>query len=338
MKMAWKSNALSFAFAALQIPAAHGQDFYAGKQVTIIVGSAPGGGYDLLARLTSRHLGKHIPGNPTFIVQNVPAAGSLVAANQLASISPRDGSVIGLMQRGVLLAHITAPSGVRYNVKDFRWIGSLASETGVTLAYETAPHKSAKDLFEQELIIGATPNVDPETTARLYNALIGTKFKIVNGYNGTTAIGLAMERGEVQGIADWSWSSLKAQRPTWIRDGKVRYLLQGGLERDKELPDVPNALDFVKDDVSRKVLELHFTQKTVARPLLAPPGVPDERIQLLRNGFMALDKDDAFHEEARKSNVDLSLMSGEAVDKVIDLIVNATPEVKDRLAAAMKAQ
>lgn len=338
MKMAWKSVALSLALATLQAPAGYAQDFYAGKQVAIIVGSAPGGGYDLLARLTSRHLGKHIPGNPTFIVQNVPAAGSLVAANQLASISPRDGSVIGLMQRGVLLAHITAPSGVRYNVKDFRWIGSLASETGLTLAYETAPHQNAKDLFEKELIIGASPNVDPELTARLYNALIGTKFKIVTGYNGTTSIGLAMERGEVQGIADWSWSSLKAQRPAWIRDKKVRYLLQGALERDKELPDVPNALDFVKDDVSRKVLELYFTQKTVARPLLTPPAVPMDRVETLRKAFMALDKDEAFHDEARKSNIDLSLLSGEAVDRVIDLIANATPEVKDRLGAAMKAQ
>jgi len=224
-------------------------------------------------------MGKHIPGNPTFVVQNMPAAGSLVAANHLANVAPRDGTMIGLMQRGVLLAPITNPNAVRYSVTSFRWIGSLASETGVTLAYESAPHRTAKDLFEKELIIGASAGVDPETTARLYNALLGTKFKIVMGYNGTTAIGLAMEKGEVQGIADWSWSSLKAQRPAWIRDKKVHYLLQGALERDKELPDVPNALDFVKDDVSRKVLELYFTQKTVARPLLTPPDVPADRVE-----------------------------------------------------------
>ena len=340
--MCWKSISAIVVTAAVAASAvgsdASAQDFYAGKQISIIVGSAAGGGYDLLARLTSRHMGKHIPGNPTFIVQNVPAAGSLVAANQLASVSPRDGTVIGLMQRGVLLAHITSPSGVRYNVKDFRWIGSLASETGLTMAFHTAEHRTAKDLFEKELIIGASPNVDPETTARLYNTLIGTKFRIVTGYNGTTAIGLAMERGEVQGIADWSWSSLKAQRPAWIRDKQVRILLQGALERDRELPDVPNALDFVKDDVSRKVLELYFTQKTVARPLLTPPEVPMARVDILRKAFMALDKDEAFHEEAKKSNVDLSLLSGDAVDRVIDLIAGAPEDVKAKLAEAMRSK
>lgn len=314
------------------------QEFYAGKLIVIVVGSAAGGGYDLLARLTSRHMGRHIPGNPAFVVQNMPAAGSLVAANHLANVAPRDGTTIGLMQRGVLLAPITNPSAVRYNVTSFRWIGSLASETGVTLAYETAPHRTAKDLFEKELIIGASAGVDPETTARLYNALIGTKFKIVMGYNGTTAIGLAMEKGEVQGIADWSWSSLKAQRPAWVRDRKVHYLLQGALERDKELPDVPNALDFVKDDVSRKVLELYFTQKTVARPLLTPPDVPADRVDMLRKAFQALDKDAAFHEEAKKSGLDLELLSGEAVDKVIAMIANAPADVKEKLASAMKAQ
>ncbi len=326
------------ALALMAAPHANAQDFYAAKQINIIVGSAPGGGYDLLARLTARHMGRHIPGNPIFIVQNVPAAGSIVAANQLANVSPRDGTTIGLMQRGILLAHITTPESVRFNVSSFRWIGSLASETGVTLAYGNVPHQNAKDLFEKELIIGATPNVDPETTARLYNALIGTKFRIIMGYNGTTAIGLAMERGEVQGIADWSWSSLKAQRPAWIRDKSVRVLMQGALERDKELPDVPNALDFVKEGTDRKVLELYFTQKTVARPLLTPPEVPMDRVNLLRAAFMALDKDAAFHEEAKKLNLDLSLLSGEAVDRVIALIASATPDVKEKLAAAMKAQ
>lgn len=313
-------------------------DFYAGKQVTIIVGSAPGGGYDLLARLTARHMGKHIPGAPTFIVQNVPAAGSIVAANQLANIAPRDGTTIGLMQRGILLAQITNPSAVRYSITGFRWIGSLASETGVVLAYGNAPHSNARDIFDKELIVGAHAGVDPETSARLFNALLGTKFRLVMGYNGTTAIGLAMERGEVQGIADWSWSSLKAQRPAWIRDKSVRILMQGALERDKELPDIPNALDFVKDGTDRKVLELYFTQKTVARPLLTPPDVPIDRVEILRRAFMALDSDAAFHDEAKKSNLDLSLLSGEAVDKVIALITNATPDVKAKLANAMKPQ
>lgn len=325
-----------FALAAMKTPVG-AQDFYAGKQIAFIVGSAPGGGYDHLARLAARHMGKHIPGRPSMVVQNIPAAGSIVAANQLATLSPRDGSVIGLMQRGILLAHITAPSGVRFDVTKFNWIGSLASETGVVLAYGSAPHQTAQDLFKKELIVGAHANVDPELSARLFNALLGAKMKLVMGYNGTTAIGLAMERGEVQGIADWSWSSLKAQRPQWIRDKSVRVLMQAALERDRELPDVPNALDFVKDATDRKVLELYFAQKTVARPVLAPPETPKDRMALLRSAFTALASDEAFLDEARKANVDVSLLSGDAVDKVIAMIATATPEVTHRLASAMKS-
>ena len=181
MKRACLRLAAAFFIMASLGASAQAQHFYAGRQITMIVGSAPGGGYDLLARLTARHMGKHIPGNPGFIVQNVPAAGSIVAANQLANISPRDGTTIGLMQRGILLAQITNPSAVRYSVTGFRWIGSLASETGVVLAYGSAPHQTAQDLFEKELIVGAHAGVDPETSARLFNALLGTKFRARHG-------------------------------------------------------------------------------------------------------------------------------------------------------------
>ena len=226
------------AFCALAAPV-HAQDFYAGKQITFIVGSAAGGGYDILARLTARHLGKHIPGAPTFIVQNMPAGGSIAAANALANASPRDGTHIGLMQRGVLLAGVTGLAQAQFDVGRFSWLASLNSEVAATLSVAESPVKTARDLFEKELLVGGVVNVDPETTARLYNDLLGTKMKLVNGYNGTTAVGLAMERGEVQGIADWSWSSLAVQRPDWIRDKKINVLLQGSLEPLAELAHVP---------------------------------------------------------------------------------------------------
>ncbi|MGZ5881042.1 MAG: Bug family tripartite tricarboxylate transporter substrate binding protein [Xanthobacteraceae bacterium] len=276
------------AVACSAAPSAAEPSFYAGKQITFIAGSGVGGGYDLLARLTARHLGRLIPGHPTIVVQNMPAAGSLVATNQIYNSAPKDGTVIALVQRGMLLAKLTNPSAVRFELEKLNWLGNLNSETGLVLAWHTAPHRRAEDLFEQELIVGGQTGVDPEITPRLYNALIGTKFKIVTGYNGTAEIALAIERGEVQGIGDWSWASFKKQRPDWLRDKKVTLLMQGALQRDPDLPDLPSALDFVKSDADRKVMELFFTQKTIARPVIAPPGLPAERLQVLGAAFAAL--------------------------------------------------
>lgn len=312
------------------------QDFYAGKQITLTVGAAPGGGYDLLARLVSRHLGKHIPGSPGVLVQNVPAGGSLVAANAIANTALRDGTVIGLMQRGVLLAGLTGIAQVQYDVGKLNWLASLNSETAITLATAGSGFTRTQDLFEKELIVGGVVNVDPETTARLYNDLLGTKFKIVNGYSGTTDVGLAMERGELQGIADWSWSSLNLQRPNWVRDGAVKVLLQGALEPLADLPDVPRAENFVKGDLERRVLELYFTQKTVARPVIAPPGVPVERLAQLRRAFAALAGDKEFVADAGRSKLEVNLIDGVAVDKVIALITGASAQVRARYNKATK--
>ncbi len=313
-------------------PAAAEPSFYTGKQITFIAGSGVGGGYDLLARLTARHLGRLIPGNPTVIVQNVPAAGSLVATNQIYNTAAKDGTVIALIQRGMLLAKLINPSGVRFELEKLNWLGNLSSETGLTLAWHTAPHRTAKDLFEQELIVGGQTGVDPEITPRLYNSLIGTKFKIVTGYNGTAEIALAIERGEVQGIGDWSWASFKKQRPDWIRDKKVVLLMQGALQRDRDLPDLPSALDFVRNESDRKVMELFFTQKTIARPVIAPPDIPAERLALLRAAFAALAKDREFLADAEKSSLDVAPISGDAVDKVVALIAGTPADVADRFA------
>jgi tripartite-type tricarboxylate transporter receptor subunit TctC len=318
--------------AALSCGCAVAAEFYAGKQITFIAGSGVGGGYDLLTRLAARHVGRLIPGNPSVVVQNLPAAGSLVATNQIYNSAPKDGTVIAFIQRGMLLAKLTNPSGVRFELDKLNWLGNLASETGLTLAWHTAPHRAAKDLFEQELIVGGQTGVDPEITPRLYNSLIGTKFKIVTGYNGTAEIALAIERGEVQGIGDWSWASFKKQRPDWIRDKKVTLLLQGALLRDPDLPNLPSALDFVRDDADRKVMELFFTQKTVARPVIAPPGVPAERIATLRAAFAALATDRDFLADAERSGLDVAPISGDAVDKVVALVAGAPGDVADRFA------
>jgi hypothetical protein len=328
---------LAILFGALSCAAqAHAQakaeDFYAGKQLTFIVGAGPGGGYDLQARVVARHLGRHIPGNPTVIVQNVPSR--IAAANNMFSTVAKDGTVIALLQRGVLLAKLIYPSGVRYEIEKFHWLGSLNSETAVSLAWHTARVKTTKDLFDKELIVGGITGVDPETTPRLYNSLIGTKFKVVTGYNSTAAIALAVERGEVEGIADWSWSSLKAVRPQWLADKNAILLLQGALTNEAELGALPNALDFIKNDADRKVMELHFTQKTAARPLAAPPEVPPERLALLRQAFEALARDKEFLAEMDKAQMEFDFVPGPAIDKIVAQIAATAPEIAARYAKA----
>ena len=309
-------------------------EFYSGKQISLIVGAGVGGGYDLQARLTARHLGRHIPGHPGIIVQNMPAAGGIAATNHIASTAPKDGVTIALIQRGMLLAKLTYPQSVRFEIDKLNWIGSLNSEVAVTAAWHTAPHKSARDLFDKELIIGGIAGVDPETTPRLYNSLLGTRFKIVNGYNSTSQIALAIERGEVFGIGDWSWSSLKAMRPDWVREKKITLLMQGALANEPELAGLPNALDFVKGAADRKVLELHYTQKTAARPFIAPPGVPAERIAALRAAFSALAKDPEFLAEAERSKIEVAPIAGEEVDKIVALITATPPAIAERFRKA----
>ena len=336
-----------FAFAVARISAvlaailqavapAAADDFYAGKQITFIVGAGVGGGYDLQARLAARHLSKHIPGKPAIVVQNMPAR--IAAANHMFSTAPTDGTTIALIQRGMLLAKLIYPTGTRFEIEKFHWLGSLNSEVAVTLAWHSAAHKTTQDLFDKELIVGGITGVDPETTPRIYNSLLGTKFKIVTGYNSTTQIALAIERGEVQGIADWSWSSIKAVRPDWLRDKKIAMLLQGALHKQPELGNLPSALDFVKNEADRKVLQLHFTQKSAARPIVAPPGVSADRVALLRKAFAALALDKEFMAEAEKLKIEIDFVSGEEVDKIVSLIAATPPDIAERYVKAFGAE
>jgi tripartite-type tricarboxylate transporter receptor subunit TctC len=337
----WRCAAAAAAAAVLCHSAAAtaqpSQSFFAGKQINFICGAAVGGGYDALARLVARHLGRLIPGNPTIIVQNMPAAGSLAATNLIANTAPRDGLTVALIQRGMLLTRLINPGSVRFDLAKLNWVGNLSSEVGLAFSWYTSKHKTAQDLFERELIVGGHTGVDPELTPRLYNAVLGTKFKIVTGYNGTADIGLAIERGEVEGIGDWSWSSLKKQKPDWIRDKKITLLLQSALQNDPELPDVPNALTFAKTDSDRRVIELFLTQKKVARPLIAPPGIPPERLAVLRNAVAALATDREFLADAEKSGLEADPVSGAAVDQIVALIASTPAEVADRYAKAFAA-
>jgi tripartite-type tricarboxylate transporter receptor subunit TctC len=330
-----RGAAVAAAFASLALAAGPADadalgDFYSGKTMTIIVGSDTGGGYDAQGRLMARHIGNFIPGHPNAIVQNMPGAGSLQATNNLYNISAKDGTVMGLVQRGVLTSKITNPNGVHFDIAKFNWIGNLSTETAVSLAWHTTPF---------EMIVGGTgPTIDTETTPRLLNALIGTKFKIISGYKGTADLTLAMERGETQGMGDWSWSNVKTRRPEYLRDGKIRVLLQVATEKLSDLPDVPLALDYVKNDTDRKVMELFLAQKTVARPVLAPPGIPADRVAAIRKAFVDMTNDAAFKRDADKSKLEIEPATGEAVDKVIKLIAATPDDIGKRLTQAISAR
>ena len=324
------------AFAALSLAAgpACAQSFYAGKQVKLTVGAAAGGGYDLLGRIMARHMGKHLPDNPPVIVQNSPAAGGLAAANALANTAERDGTAIGLLQRSILLAKILSPEGARFELGDFNWIGNLNSEASVAVVWHTSAAQTARDFLTTPVIVGGMTGADPEITAKMYNALLGARLQIINGYNGTNAIGQAMEGGEVQGTADWSWSTLKVQKRDWLREGKVRVLLQAALKKEDDLAQVPNVLDLVTDPLSKETMETYLIQKTLARPVVAPPEVPQERIKMLRNAFAALGGDAEFLAEAAKAQIEISIIRGEDVQPLVAKIARLRPEVRARLEAA----
>jgi tripartite-type tricarboxylate transporter receptor subunit TctC len=311
-------------------------DAFKGKQLTMIIGSSTGGGYDIQGRLVARHMGRHLPGNPNIVVQNMPGAGSIAAANHLYAVAPKDGTTFSLLQREVLTAKLNNPGNVRFDIEKFNWIGNIDSETGIVVAWHSSPIMTTDDLFKTEMIIGGTgPIIDTETLPRLLNTLIGTKFRIVSGYPGATEVLLAMENGEVMGIGDWSWSNIKSRNADMLEDRKIRLLMQVSLRRVADLPDVPAMAEFARNADDRQLMEVFLAQETVARPIAAPPNVPAVRVTMLRAAFMATVKDPEFLKDAERSKLDVSPSSGEEVDRVIALIGKTPKALTDRMLAAI---
>jgi tripartite-type tricarboxylate transporter receptor subunit TctC len=313
--------------------------FFEGKTIAFIVGAASGGGYDAQARLLASHIGRFIPGAPNLVVQNMPGAGSLQAANFLYNIAPKDGTTIALLQRGILSTRFVNPEGARFDLGKFNWIGNMSSEAGVLLAWHTTPFQTFEDLRKQEFLVGGTgPMIDTETTPRILNALLGTRIKVITGYKGTGDTSLAMERGELHGMGDWSWSNVKTRRPDYFRDHKVRVLVQVTAEKLSDLPDVPSARDMVTNEEDRKVLDLFLAQKTAARPIAAPPGVPPDRLKALRAAFEAATDDAQFKADALRQKLEVEPMPGAQVEKVIELFANAPEALGKRLNAAIASK
>jgi tripartite-type tricarboxylate transporter receptor subunit TctC len=314
--------------------------FYKGKTVTIVVGSDVGGGYDLTARTLAHHLGRHVPGAPTIIVQNKPGASSLVAANYVYEIAPKDGTVIGAVQRPVPFQILFGDTGVRFDVRRMQWLGSTSNELGVVVVWHTAPQRSAEDLLGMETVVAGTgPATDPELYPRAMNSVLGTKFRIVSGYRGQAQAALAMERGEVQGSGNWSFSDIETGHPDWIRDGKIRMLLQLGLSKGASpaLAGVPLVLDVARTQAQRHVFEILMGMKALGRPYFVAPEVPKERVEALREGFMATMADPQFLAEAKRTLGVIDPIAGGEMQTMIANVYALPAEVIAQAREAVKA-
>jgi tripartite-type tricarboxylate transporter receptor subunit TctC len=314
-------------------------DFYRGKTITIVVGSDSGGGYDLNARALARHMARHIPGHPNIIVQNKPGASSMVAANYVSEVASKDGTVIAAVQRPIPFQQLFGDVGVRYDPRHIQWLGSTSNELGVVAVWHTAPQRSAQDLFTMETVVGGNgAATDTELFPRALNYMLGTKFKIVSGYPGQAQIVLAMERGEVQGTGNWSWSDVEQQRPEWLRDGKIRLLLQLDLKKGASpyLREVPLAMDLAGSEEQRQVFKILMSMKALGRPYFVAAEVPKDRRDALRAAFMATVNDPDFQAEASRTPGVIDPVAGADMQKMVtdiyalpaDIIVKAREAVK----------
>ena len=311
------------------------EEFYKGKQVTMLIGGGAGGGYDVYFRALARHIGKHIPGNPTIIPKNQPAASGLAAAAALYTTSDKDGSVIAAFPNNVPMDPLFGNPGARYDALKLNWLGSIGKLQNVCATWHTSPIKSIAQAREREVIVAAA--AAPTNTAimpKVINALLGTRFKPIIGYDPGSGLTMAVERGEAEGICGLSWSTMKASRPHWVKDHLLNVIVQMGLEKLPDLPDVPSALDLVTDAEKKQVLELILARQEPGRPVAAPPGVPADRLAALRKAFDDTMKDPAFVAEAEKLNMEIEPLTAAQLDK---LLANAyaTPKPIVQQAAAL---
>jgi tripartite-type tricarboxylate transporter receptor subunit TctC len=312
--------------------------FFRGKTVRLVVGIGVGSGYDINARLLARHMGSHIPGNPTIIVQNQPGAGSLTMTNQLSAAGPFDGTAIGASFNGMPTTPLLQPQGARFEPNKLNWLGSTNRETQASYVWHTAPANTLADVAKTEIIMGAqAPGSTQYDYPVLVNSLFGYKFKVITGYEATPKIHLAMERGEVHGTLA-NWSTLKAINLDWVKEKKIKMLAQWALKAHPELAGVPMALDLAKTDADRQAMELALARLEYGRPFFLPPNVPADRVQALRRAFDATMKDPAYLAEAEKLKIDVDPLTGEQVAELVAK-VNATPaETVARVRAAMQAK
>ena len=287
--------------------------FFARKTITVTIGYSAGGSYDLYGRLLARYLGKHIPGEPTIIAQNMPGAGSLKAANYLYEVAPKDGTALGVVVESAALEQALANPAVQYDAARFTYIGRIATSNNIFMQWHTAKVQSLEQARHVETSLAGTgPGSIAETVPRLLNALIGTKFKLISGYPASREAMLAMERGEVEGASS-AWAAVKVAKKDWLRERKIAIILQTAPERASELASATSLGEIGETAEDKQVLALYAGGSAIGRSLLAPPGVPAERVQLLCNAFDAMTKDAEFLAEMRKLDIEVDPLAGEQV-------------------------
>jgi tripartite-type tricarboxylate transporter receptor subunit TctC len=309
------------------------EQFYRGKTITIFVGYTAGGSYDLYGRLISRHLGQHLPGRPAVVVQNMPGAGSLKAANYLYEVAPRDGTALGVVVESTALEQALANPAVQYDAAKFTYVGRVASSNNIFMMWQSATVQSIADAkLAPALMAGTGPGSIAETIPRLLNAFLGTKFKLITGYPASTEAMLAMERGEVDGSSS-SWAAVKVAKQDWLKAKKIKIILQTTPERIPELPDTPS-LGEIGTSQDAQVFALYASGSAIGRSLIGPPGIAAERVLALREGFDAMVKDAEFVADIRKINVELAPLPGAAVAQLVAQTLNVRPAVRERAISA----
>ena len=313
------------------------EEFYKSKSITMLVGAGAGGGYDTYARVFARHMPKHLPGHPAIIVKNMPAASGLAAASALYTTADKDGTTIAAFPNNVPMDPLFGNPGARYDAQKLNWLGSIGKLQNVCATWHTSPIKTVAAAREREVIVaaaGATSN--SAIMPKLLNALLATKFKTVMGYDGGGGLTMAIERGEAEGICGLSWSTMKASRPHWIRDKQLNVIVQMGLQKLADLPDVPSAVELVTDPESRQVLELILIRQEPGRPFAAPPGVPADRLAALRRAFDATLKDGEFLADAEKVQLEIEPLTAGEIETLLASAYGAPKTIVQKAAALVE--
>lgn len=311
-------------------------DFYSGRQMTMIISSGAGGGYDVSARLVAHHIERFIPGHPTIVPKNMPGAGHAVAAQYMYNIAPQDGSTIATLGQNLPMAQLLEPDKIKFHMEKFNWLGNVSQDNNVTVAWHTAGIKTIQDVMKKELIIGAQGiNSTSAQYPLAMNNVLGTKFRIISGFSGTQSINLAMERGEVSGLGSNSWATWKAQKSDWVNEKKIIPLVQIGLNRAADLAEVPLLTELARNPAEKQVFDMLSSGIVVGRPILTTPNVPADRVAALRKAFDQTMIDPAFLADAKKAKIDVDPLSGEKLQAYVEGLVKLPPSSVKLLTAAL---
>jgi tripartite-type tricarboxylate transporter receptor subunit TctC len=335
-----RKSVLAGLVAGLASCAAYAQnagDFYKGKNVDLYIGYSAGGGYDLYGRLVARYLGRHLPNNPTVTPKNMDGAGSLRLANFIYNGAPKDGLSLGIVARGTAFDPLFGSPQAQFDASKYNWIGSANNEVSTCVMWAASGATTMDDILNKQTIMGGSGGAaDTDQFVYVINGVLGAKIKLVLGYPGGNEVNLAMERGEVQGRCGWSWSSLKTTHPEWLKDKKVTVPVQLSLTKHAELPDVPLVTDYAKTEEQREIFRLVFARNVMGRPFIAAPGIPAERVAIMRKAFMDTMNDKDFLAEADKINLEINAVSGEDLQKLVADAYKTPPDIVKKTGDMLK--